>query len=77
MLYYDEHNQNHQNLIYKEDWKLVRGLDYYTRTVFEIQSGDVGAQDALCGGGRYDGLVKELGGADTPGFGFVICKLYI
>lgn len=55
-----------------EDWKLVRGLDYYTRTVFEIQSGDVGAQDALCGGGRYDGLVKELGGNDTPGFGFAL-----
>ncbi len=51
---------------------MVRGLDYYTRTVFEIQSGDVGAQDALCGGGRYDGLVKELGGNDTPGFGFAL-----
>lgn len=51
---------------------MVRGLDYYTRTVFEIQSGDVGAQDALCGGGRYDGLVKELGGAYTPGFGFAL-----
>lgn len=47
-------------------------MDYYTRTVFEIQSGDVGAQDALCGGGRYDGLVKELGGPDTPGFGFAL-----
>lgn len=57
---------------FSESAKLVRGLDYYTRTVFEIQSGDVGAQDALCGGGRYDGLVKELGGADTPGFGFAL-----
>lgn len=47
-------------------------MDYYTRTVFEIQSGDVGSQSALCGGGRYDGLVKELGGQDTPGFGFAL-----
>lgn len=60
------------NVEFSEDPKLVRGLDYYTRTVFEIQSGDVGAQDALCGGGRYDGLVKELGGPETPGFGFAL-----
>ena len=51
---------------------MVRGLDYYTRTVFELRSSKVGAQDALAGGGRYDGLVKELGGADTPGFGFAL-----
>ncbi|MFQ5934356.1 MAG: histidine--tRNA ligase, partial [Dehalococcoidia bacterium] len=52
------------------DHRLVRGLDYYTRTVFEIQSADEGAQNALCGGGRYDGLMEELGGRPTPGVGF-------
>ncbi|MCL2485295.1 MAG: histidine--tRNA ligase, partial [Endomicrobia bacterium] len=52
------------------DPKLVRGLDYYTRTVFEIRSNALGAQSALAGGGRYDGLVKELGGQDTPAVGF-------
>jgi histidyl-tRNA synthetase len=50
--------------------KLVRGLDYYTHTVFEIQSDDLGAQATVCAGGRYDGLVKELGGADTPAVGW-------
>ena len=50
--------------------RLVRGLDYYTRTTFEITSSALGAQDALCGGGRYDGLVKTLGGKTTPGIGF-------
>jgi len=50
--------------------RLVRGLDYYTRTTFEITSSDLGAQDALCGGGRYDGLVEMLGGKPTPGIGF-------
>ncbi|HBQ21526.1 MAG: histidine--tRNA ligase [Deltaproteobacteria bacterium GWA2_38_16] len=49
---------------------IVRGLDYYVRTTFEIVSGDLGAQNALGGGGRYDGLVKELGGKDTPAFGY-------
>lgn len=49
---------------------LVRGLDYYTRTVYELTSTDLGSQDALCGGGRYDGLVKQLGGPDTPAVGF-------
>lgn len=57
---------------YTLDDKLVRGLDYYTRTVFEIRTDLVGAQDALAGGGRYDGLVKELGGPDTAGFGFAL-----
>jgi histidyl-tRNA synthetase len=52
------------------DARLVRGFDYYTRTAFEIQSPDLGAQSALGGGGRYDGLVKELGGPATPGIGF-------
>jgi histidyl-tRNA synthetase len=49
---------------------LVRGLDYYTHTVFEIQSDDLGAQATVCAGGRYDGLVKELGGPETPGVGW-------
>ena len=50
--------------------RLVRGLDYYTRTTFEITSSALGAQDAICGGGRYDGLVESLGGKPTPGIGF-------
>ena len=49
---------------------MVRGLDYYTRTVFEITSEDLGAQDAICGGGRYDLLCEELGGPATPAVGF-------
>lgn len=52
------------------DPKLVRGLDYYTKTTFEIISNKVGAQSSLCGGGRYDLLVEELGGKPTPGVGF-------
>ena len=52
------------------DTALVRGLDYYTRTTFEIISGNLGAQDALCGGGRYDKLVETLGGKPTPAVGF-------
>ena len=52
------------------DPRLVRGFDYYTRTAFEIQSPDVGAQSALAGGGRYDGLVAQLGGPATPGIGW-------
>ena len=57
-------------IAYEVDTSLVRGLDYYTRTVFEIKSGDLGAQSTVCGGGRYDGLVEQLGGAPTPGIGF-------
>jgi histidyl-tRNA synthetase len=49
---------------------LVRGLDYYTRTTFEFKSEDLGAQDTICGGGRYDGLIEEIGGPPTPGIGF-------
>ena len=49
---------------------LVRGLDYYTRTTFEITSNELGAQNAICGGGRYDELVENLGGKPTPGIGF-------
>ena len=51
---------------------LVRGLDYYNRTVFEIKSNDLGSQNAVCGGGRYDSLVKNLGGEDTPAVGFAM-----
>jgi histidyl-tRNA synthetase len=49
---------------------LVRGLDYYTRTTFEFRDAAIGAQDAICGGGRYDGLIEEIGGPPTPGIGF-------
>ena len=55
---------------YEVDATLVRGLDYYTRTVFEVESTRLGAQAALGGGGRYDGLVEELGGPGTPGVGW-------
>ena len=55
---------------YVIDPRLVRGLDYYTKTTFEIISSSVGSQNALCGGGRYDLLVEELGGSPTPGVGF-------
>jgi histidyl-tRNA synthetase len=57
-------------LAYELDTALVRGLDYYTRTVFEVESGALGAQNALGGGGRYDRLVEQLGGPSTPGVGF-------
>lgn len=52
--------------------RLVRGLDYYTKTAFEIQYSLLGAQSAICGGGRYDGLIEECGGPSTPGIGFAI-----
>ena len=55
---------------YQVEHRLVRGLDYYSRTVFEIQPADVGAQSTICGGGRYDGLIEQLGGKHTPGVGF-------
>ena len=54
------------------DSRLVRGLDYYTRTAFEIQYVPLGAQSAVAGGGRYDGLIEEIGGAPTPGIGFAV-----
>ena len=57
-------------LDYEVDGTLVRGLDYYTRTVFEVESSELGAQSALGGGGRYDGLVEMLGGQPTPGVGW-------
>ena len=57
---------------YRLNTKLVRGLDYYTNTAFEILLSDIGAQSAVCGGGRYNGLVEELGGKATPGVGFAL-----
>ncbi len=57
---------------YKENWRLVRGLDYYMRTTFEITARGLGSQNAVCGGGRYDGLVEILGGMPTKGIGFAI-----
>ncbi len=57
---------------YNLDSRLVRGLDYYTHTAFEIQSSDLGAQATVCGGGRYDGLVSQLGGAVTPAIGWAM-----
>ncbi len=60
------------NIPYELDNTLVRGLDYYTKTVFEVVSGHLGAQNALLGGGRYDYLIEELGGRHTPGLGFAI-----
>ncbi len=58
------------NIPFEIDAKLVRGLDYYTKTTFEVISGKVGSQSALCGGGRYDLLVEQLGGKPAPGMGF-------
>jgi histidyl-tRNA synthetase len=55
---------------YQVNAKLVRGLDYYNQTVFEIVAGELGAQNSIGGGGRYDGLLKTLGGPDLPAFGF-------
>ena len=55
---------------FQVDHRLVRGLDYYSRTVFELQPLDAGGQSTICGGGRYDGLMEELGGRPTPGIGF-------
>jgi len=59
-------------IAYEIDKHLVRGLDYYTRTVFEFVSSDLGAQSTVCAGGRYDGLVASLGGPPTPGVGFAM-----
>lgn len=59
-------------LEYQIDPRLVRGLDYYSRTVFEWITHDLGAQDAVCSGGRYDDLVTQLGGRPTPGIGFAM-----
>ena len=60
------------NIKYQRNKLLVRGLDYYNRTVFEIKSSALGSQSAVCGGGRYDGLVEMLGGNPTPAVGFAM-----
>ena len=60
------------NINYVENTFLVRGLDYYTKTVFEIKSNCLGSQNAVCGGGRYDGLVETLGGPHTPAVGWAM-----
>src|SRR5574344_1491875 len=60
------------NINYSVNKLLVRGLDYYNRTVFEIKSNNLGSQNAVCGGGRYDSLVKNLGGEDTPAVGWAM-----
>jgi len=57
---------------YVENFNLVRGLDYYTHTAFEITSGALGSQSTVCGGGRYDNLIKQMGGPNTPAIGFAI-----
>jgi histidyl-tRNA synthetase len=61
-----------RGVIYEENWRLVRGLDYYTRTTFEITAAGLGSQNAVCGGGRYDGLIELLGGPPTKATGFAI-----
>ncbi|MBU0574022.1 MAG: histidine--tRNA ligase [Candidatus Margulisbacteria bacterium] len=74
----EEHFENvvacmdEQKIKYKINNRLVRGLDYYTGTTFEVVSDKLGAQNAVCGGGRYDDLVKELGGKPVPAVGFAI-----
>lgn len=60
------------NIPYKRNKQLVRGLDYYNRTVFEIKSNNLGSQNAVCGGGRYDSLVETLGGTPTPAVGWAM-----
>ncbi len=60
------------NVKYNVNKQLVRGLDYYNRTVFEIKSNNLGSQNAVCGGGRYDGLVEMLGGPSTPAIGWAM-----
>ena len=61
-----------RGVAFEENWRLVRGLDYYMRTTFEITALGLGSQNAVCGGGRYDGLVELLGGPPTKGIGFAI-----
>jgi histidyl-tRNA synthetase len=67
-----KHELELRGVIYRENWRLVRGLDYYMRTTFEITAQGLGSQNAVCGGGRYDGLVELLGGPPTKGIGFAI-----
>ncbi|MBE7028818.1 MAG: histidine--tRNA ligase [Ruminococcaceae bacterium] len=63
---------DNMNIEYNIDKGIVRGLDYYTKTVFEFVSTDIGAQGTVCGGGRYDNLIEEIGGKSIPGIGFAI-----
>jgi len=67
-----KHQLEMRGVLYRENWRLVRGLDYYMRTTFEITAAGLGSQNAVCGGGRYDGLVELLGGPPTKGIGFAI-----
>jgi len=67
-----KHQLEMRGVFFRENWRLVRGLDYYMRTTFEITAQGLGSQNAVCGGGRYDGLVELLGGAPTKGIGFAI-----
>lgn len=73
-LHFDQVQQQLSDLgiVFELNPRLVRGLDYYTHTAFEILSSDLGAQATVCGGGRYNGLVKELGGPDTPAVGWAM-----
>ena len=64
--------RENRGIAFEENWRLVRGLDYYVRTTFEITAPGLGSQNAVCGGGRYDGLVELLGGPNTRGIGFAI-----
>ena len=61
-----------QGIDFEIDTRIVRGLDYYTKTVFEFICDNIGAQSTICGGGRYDGLMEQLGGPATPGIGFAM-----
>jgi histidyl-tRNA synthetase len=61
-----------RGIAFEENWRLVRGLDYYMRTTFEVTAPGLGAQNAVCGGGRYDGLVELLGGPPTKGIGWAL-----
>ena len=63
---------NERGIAFEENWRLVRGLDYYMRTTFEITAPGLGSQNAVCGGGRYDGLVELLGGPATKGIGWAL-----
>ena len=65
-----KHNLDQIGIAYSIDPRIVRGLDYYTKTVFEFVTTSIGAQGTICGGGRYDGLIEELGGSATPALGF-------
>ena len=69
---YIKENLDFLKIPFIENEKLVRGLDYYTHTAFEITSGELGSQATVCGGGRYDNLIKQIGGMDTPAIGFAI-----